>query len=106
MNNDYIRKHVYGIQKEGTSGALATAATSIVSGTGLYLMALLATSGIGAGWVGAKMTAKGDQDIDTVKKEYENERLKADLGYLKAKTESEYDAFKRQEDPKAARVIA
>lgn len=105
MNNDYIRKHVYGIQKEG-GGALATAATNIASGTSLYLMALLATSGIVTGWVGAKMTAKGDQDINTVKKEYENERLKADLGYLKTKTESEYDAFKRQEDPKAARVIA
>ena len=78
------------------------------AGTGSAILLIAGLSGIGAsvGWGAAKMNAKDKQDIGTIQKEYENERLKADLGYVSSKMKSEYDAFKRKQPPKAARVIA
>ena len=69
---------------------------------------LAAAAGIGGagGWLAAKLNAHDKQDIDTIQKEYENERLKADLGYLSSKTKYEYDALKNKKAPTAARVIA
>lgn len=60
------------------------------------LLSLSILGGIGAGYGAAKLTAKGKQDTDTAKKEYENERLKSDLGYLSSKVDSEYKEFKRR----------
>lgn len=71
----------------------------------VYLLAITSATGIGIGYTAAKATAHGQQDIDTMKKEYENERLKADLGYLGAKTKSEYAAFKNKTPQVSARVI-
>ena len=71
---------------------LLIAATASVGGTG--------------GWLWAKLNAHDKQDIDTIQKEYENERLKADLGYLSAKTKSEAEAIQNKQAPKPARVIA
>ena len=109
MSIEAIKEKVYGIKKKAfvtqAVGDAANAAVGIGTTGSVYLLALAATAGLGVGYVGAKMSAHGKQDIDTVKKEYENERLKADLGYLKGKTESEYEAFKRAKDPKAARVF-
>jgi len=77
-------------------------------GTNAAVMLLAAGAGVGgaAGWLAAKLNAHDKQDIDTIQKEYENERLKADLGYLSAKTKSEYESFKNKQAPKPARVIA
>lgn len=113
MEDKYIRETVYGMKKEAfgwswlttLAGNAGSALVELGTTGSVYLLALAATAGIGAGYAGAKMSAHGDQDIDTAKKEYENERLKADLGYLKTKTESEYDAFKRAQPPKPARII-
>jgi len=72
------------------------------------VMLLAAGAGIGGagGWLAAKLNAKDKQDIDTIQKEYENERLKADLGYLSAKTNQELQAAKNKQPVKPARVIA
>jgi hypothetical protein len=70
------------------------------------LIAALAGTGGAAGWGLAKMHAKDSQDINTIQKEYENERLKSDIGYLATKLTSEYDAWKNKQAPKPARVIA
>jgi len=72
----------------------------------VYLLAAAGLTGAGAGYIGAKLNAHDKQDIDTIQKEYENERLKSDLGYLSAKTKSEYERLQNQTKPKAARVIA
>ena len=74
--------------------------------TAVLLLAAGASVGGSAGWLAAKMNARAKQDIDTIQKEYENERLKADLGYLSAKTRSEYEALQNKQAPKPARVIA
>ena len=107
-----IRKDVYGLEKEALVDSFVNATTGIASGVGqlgamgaVYLLAATALTGIGIGAVGAKMTAHGDLDIDTAKKMYENERLKADLGYLSGKVKTEYEAFKNKQAPKAARVL-
>ena len=84
----------------------AGAAGDLSSNALVLLIAGLGSVGAGAGWAAAKLNAHDKQDIDTIQKEYENERLKADLGYVSAKTEQEYDALKRKQPPKAARVIA
>ena len=70
-----------------------------------YLIAAAMTGGVGAGWLGAKLTAHGDRDIDTMKKSYENQRLRADIGYLKGRVQQESDAAKRKAQPQSARVI-
>lgn len=70
-----------------------------------YLLASAMMAGAGAGWLGAKLTAHGDRDIDTMKKSYENQRLRADIGYLKGRVQQEADAAKRKAQPQSARVI-
>ena len=72
----------------------------------IYLLAAAGLVGGTAGYLGAKLNAKDKQDIDTIQKEYENERLKSDLGYLSAKTREEYDKMQNQTNPKAARIFA
>ncbi len=91
-----------GKQLLGAVGASTDTARFIAVGT------LAAAAGIGGvgGWLAAKLNAHDKQDIDTIQKEYENERLKADLGYLSAKTRSEYEALQNKQAPKPARVIA
>lgn len=71
----------------------------------IYLLAAAAGVGGMAGYLGAKLNAKDKQDVDTIQKEYENERLKSDLGYLSAKAKSEYDALQAKQPPKAARIF-
>lgn len=100
-------------KQAGISDSLARAGTEIVNWAGdlvstgaVYLLAAAATSGVGIGYAAAKMAAHGKQDEDTAKKEYENERLKADIGYLRARTNSEYQQFKNRQAVKPARVIA
>lgn len=100
-------------KKAEPSAALTNATTSlinfgadVISSGAVWLLAAAAGAGVGIGYAGAKMTAHGKQDEDTAKKEYENERLKADLGYLSAKTKSEYQQFKDKQAVKPARVIA
>lgn len=84
----------------------AGAAGDLSSNAAVLLIASLAGIGGATGWAAAKLNAHDKQDIDTIQKEYENERLKADLGYLASKTQAEYDAAKAKQPPKAARVIA
>lgn len=72
----------------------------------VYLLAAAGLLGGTAGFLGAKLNAKDKQDIETIQKEYENERLKSDLGYLSAKAKSEYEALQAKKPPKAARVFA
>ena len=74
--------------------------------TAVLLLAAGASVGGTAGYLGAKLNAKDKQDIDTIQKEYENERLKSDLGYLSAKAKAEYETLQNKKAPKAARVFA
>lgn len=99
-----------GMQKKANPLELGTAALNALSSLGtagaLILIAGAAgTGGIG-GYLAAKMTAKGPQDMDTIQKEYENERLSAELGYLTARTRSEQARMQNQTKPKAARIFA
>lgn len=100
------------VKQASMADAFSGITTSIASGlaglsgtAAVYLLAMTGLTGIGVGYAAAKATAHGNKDIDTIKKEYENERLKADLGYLSAKTNSEYEAFKNKQQPKPARVM-
>jgi hypothetical protein len=70
-----------------------------------YLIAAAVAAGTGAGWLGAKMTAHGERDMDTMRKSYENQRLRADIGYLKSKVQQEHGAAKQQNDVRSARVL-
>lgn len=60
------------------------------------MVASAVLGGAGLGWVGAKVASKDAQDIDHVKKQYDAERLKADLGYLSGKVQTEYADWKRR----------
>ena len=91
-----------GISPAGAAGA----AGDVLSNGAVLLIASLAGIGGVTGWAGAKLNAHDKQDVDTIQKEYENERLKADLGYLSSKTKYEYDQYKNKQAPKPARVFA
>lgn len=84
---------------------IAPAITDTASTGAAYLLAIAATVGLGAGYTAAKVTAKGKLDEDTVKKEYENARLNADITHLKGAINSEYDAYKRKKAPTPARIM-
>lgn len=99
-----MEKKAVGIGPALSAGVEAFANMGSFAAT--LLIASLAGTGGAFGWGLSKLNAKDAQDIKTVQKEYENERLKSDLGYLAAKTTSEYDAWKNKQAPKPARVIA
>ena len=91
-----ILKPVIGLFTTGSD-----AATNIA----LYTLGAAAIAGTGIGAFGAEITAHGKQDEATVKKEYENERLKADIGYVASRLGDEYNRSKDPLKPKAARVL-
>lgn len=98
-----------GLDKKATPLSILPGAAAGIWGTknlAVYLLAAAGLLGGTAGYLGAKLNAKDKQDIDTIQKEYENERLKSDLGYLSAKTKEEYDAQQNKVAPKAARIFA
>lgn len=83
----------------------AAAGSAAFHNVALYLLGAAAVAGGAIGAFGAQLTAHGKQDEDTVKKEYENERLKADVGYVASRLEDEYNRSKENTKPKAARVL-
>ena len=83
----------------------AAAGTGAITNGALMLLGAAAIGGGALGAFGAQLTAHGKQDEDTVKKEYENERLKADVGYVASRLEDEYNRSKTAVKPKAARVL-
>ena len=88
-----------------TVGSVAATGTDAFTNTALLLLGAAASAGIGIGAFGAHITSHGKQDEDTVKKEYENERLKADVGYVASRLEDEWNRSKLAVKPKAARVL-
>ena len=95
-------------KKAGLFGLVPGAVTALGDTKNLAIYLLAAAAGVGgaAGYLGAKLNSRDKQDIDTIQKEYENERLKSDLGYLSSKAKSEADTLKNQTKPKAARIFA
>ena len=112
MNIENVRKHmlhkkawweITPVLKQLFGGAAAGADAG--KNIALYLLGAAAVGGGAIGAFGANITAHGKQDEDTVKKEYENERLKADVGYVASRLEDEYNRSKTATKPKAARVL-
>jgi hypothetical protein len=95
-------------KKAGFFGLIPGAVTALGDTKNLAIYLLAAAAGVGgaAGFLGAKLNAHDKQDIDTIQKEYENERLKSDLGYLSAQAKAEAEAMKNKTAPKAARIFA
>lgn len=111
-----IRQSVYGIEERGMRKQAWPTLLPIVGDTArtigdlgamgaAYLIAAAMAGGAGIGWAGAKFLAHGDRDIDTAKKSYENQRLRADIGYLKGRVQQEADAAKRKTQAQSARVL-
>lgn len=86
-----------------------TTAAETTAGAGkdiaLWLLGAAFVGGGAIGAFGAHIMAHGKQDEDTVKKEYENERLKADVGYVSSRLTDENERAKNAVKPKAARVL-
>lgn len=120
MSIDSIKARVYGLGRKprmrksaasGIAAALINLLPAAVDSAGkltalgsTYLLGAAMLAGSSMGWGAAKITSKGQRDIDTVKKGYDNERLKADIGYLSAKLKQE-QADALQAAPKAARIF-
>jgi len=72
------------------AGGVISGIGNMMSMASVYLIAGSILAGMGVGKLAAKFTSKGDQDIETAQKSYENERLKGDIGYLKARAQQEF----------------
>lgn len=108
MNIPTVQKHMTkeaALQWLKQLFSAAAAGSTAVHNSALFLLGASVVSGIGIGAFGAHITAEGKQDEDTVKKEYENERLKADIGYVSSRLDDEYNRSKTATKPKAARVL-
>lgn len=100
------------LRKQAVVGELVSGITDLFS-TGAEMSATAATmllatavaAGTGIGWVGSRATAHGPQDADALRLGYENERLRSDIGYLRAKVEQEHTSNKLRGDQKGARVL-
>ena len=87
---------------------LFSAIPAVFDAGGWFAAALLAAAGgVGgsAGWIAAKLNAHDKQDIGTIQKEYENERLKADMGYLATKSKQELEDKRNKNPQKAIRMF-
>lgn len=120
MNIQSIRKNVYGLEVPGlhksaflpsgsilgTAGGAISAAGDMTALGASYLVAASLITGIGTGWLASKAAEHGKQDEDTARKGYENERLKADIGYLRGKLKQEYSQAQRKgEPPRSMRLM-
>lgn len=116
-----IKRRVYGIgtrqgmmSKTAAPGTLAALlallpgaleqAGQITALGSAYILGSAMLTGAGAGYAVSKITSHSARDMDTVKKGYDNERLKADIGYLDAKLKQER-ADANVAAPKAARIF-
>jgi len=84
---------------------VTTAVTDLGMLASAYLVAAATIGGMTAGGLTAKITSPGKSDMDTARKSYENERLKADIGYLKARLKQESDAANKVNEVKPMRVF-
>ena len=89
------------------AGGVISGIGNMASMASVYLIAGSILAGMGAGKLFAKFTSKGDQDVETAQKSYENERLKGDIGYLKARVQQEFADQQRRKgaDQKSMMLI-
>lgn len=91
-----------GLLVTGLLGGVGTAiAGGYQAGTNAALIHLGTHTalGLGGGALLAQALSKGQQDISDIKKEYEAERLKTDIGEMQAKINQESRAKKRMQQP-------
>lgn len=100
------------LRKQATAGEFLAAFTDSAATAADFgitaatmLLATAAAVGTGLGWVGAQATAHGPQDADALRMGYENERLRSDIGYLKARVEQEHESSKNRSAQQGARVL-
>ena len=85
----------------GGLGAVLNGATNAA----LLHLGVNAALGIGGGALLAKATSKGQQDVEDIKKEYEAERLKTDIGELQTKINQEAAQRRKQMAPLSMRMV-
>lgn len=69
------------------------------------LLAAAMLTGGAAGYLASKLTAKGEADMDTARKAYQNERAMADIGYLRSRLADEYTKARAEETEKPMRMV-
>jgi hypothetical protein len=86
-------------------------ASAAANSTGMLMSYLIAASlltGTTIGWGAAKLSSPGKQDKATVRKSYTNERLNADIGYVRERLKQEQAQQQKAlagDSPKAMRVF-
>ena len=77
-------------------GGAIGAGYQVGTNAALLHLGLNSALGLGGGAILAKATSKGRQDVEDIKKEYEAERLKSDIGEIQTKINQEARARKRR----------
>lgn len=90
---------------EGAIAGVFQVLGNLVSLGYAQLLAAAVLTGGGIGYTAAKMTAKGTADIGTARKSFQNERARADIGYLATKLKDEHMADKDLEKEKPMRMM-
>ena len=85
-------------------GAIAAGAQGLTNAAMLSL-GVNSALGIGGGALLAKATSKGQQDVDDIKKEYEAERLKTDIGEIQTKMNQEARQRRKMQAPQSMRMV-
>lgn len=88
-----------------TIGGAIGAGYNVGTNAALIHLGVNSALGLGGGALLAKATSKGQQDVEDIKKEYEAERLKTDIGELQTKMNQEARARKRMQQPQSMRLI-
>ena len=69
------------------------------------LLAAAMMTGGAAGYFASKLTAKGESDMDTARKAYQNERAMADIGYLRTRLRDEFDKSRERDTERPMRMV-
>ena len=83
----------------GNVGTALSAGAQAGANAALIHLGVNSALGLGGGALLAKALSKGQQDINDIKKEYESERLKTDIGELQTKINQEARRRKRMQQP-------
>lgn len=89
----------------GNVGGAIAAGAQGATNAALLSLGVNSALGIGGGALLAKATSKGQQDVDDIKKEYEAERLKTDIGELQTKINQEAKMRKKMQQPQSMRMV-
>lgn len=93
-----------GLSKKAAITEILGLGGALINWSNAKLLAAAMLFGGGAGYLASKLTAKGEADMTTARKAYQNERAMADIGYLRTRLQDEYSKMKAVQNERPMRL--